>query len=240
MPAQSVAQPPPAVRNDEKIVLEVSDTGVGIATENLKRIFDPFFTTKPVGRGTGLGLAMAYGFVKQSRGCINVQSELGEGTTFRLYFPRVQRPAAPVPVPDRPPLQQAHPKAGTVLVVEDEPSVRRLTVDTFREMGYQVLEAGSGKEALPIGEHYDGPIEILVTDIVMPDMNGLELAERVVKARPQIKVLYVSGYAVAALKERGILSEPANLLSKPFSAEALSEAVGRLVAERGPEEHGEN
>ena len=173
---------------------------------------------------------MVYGLVRNSGGCIRVESEPGKGTSFYLYFPRLrqQAPAAPMAGERPQPLPWAG--AGTVLVVEDERGVRGLVSETLREMGYAVLEASSGKEALPLGEHYEGPLDLLVTDVVMPEMNGLELVEHIAKVRPGIKVLYISGYAEAALTERGLPADMPNLLRNPLGAKALAEAVGQLLA----------
>jgi len=174
---------------------------------------------------------MVYGLARNSGGSIRVESKRGKGTSFYLYLPRLQQQAPVATVADDRPQPLPRAGAGTVLVVEDERGVRGLVSETLREMGYAVLEASSGKEALPLGEHYEGPLNLLVTDVVMPDMNGLELVEHIAKVRPGIKVLYISGYAAAALADRGLPVDIPNLLTKPFSAQSLVEAVTRALAE---------
>ncbi len=210
-------------------LLTVSDTGSGMDAETLGKIFEPFFTTKPVGEGTGLGLSMVYGFVKQSGGHIAVQSKPRNGTTFKIYLPRVKEPAkAPAAVTAPGKLRRG---SGNILLVEDEEPIRELTARTLRECGYTVIESGNAREALPVGEHYDGPIDMLITDVIMPGMDGVRLAGIIGKARPDMKVLYISGYPDKTLADHGIADEAVNLLSKPFDARALAERVGHILAE---------
>jgi CheY-like chemotaxis protein len=211
------------------VMTVVSDTGVGMDKQTLQHIFEPFFTTKPVGQGTGLGLPMVYGFVRQSGGHISVRSEPGHGTTFRIYLPRV---CEPLTADARGEPQTALPKGvGTILVIEDESPIRAMVARTLRESGYTVLEASSAKDALPLGEHYDGRIDLLLCDVVMPDMSGPDIAAKVLAARPGMPVLYISGYTGKALANRGVLPSDVNLLVKPFSSRALVEAVLRLLGQ---------
>ncbi|HET7229654.1 MAG TPA: PAS domain S-box protein [Longimicrobium sp.] len=205
------------------VMLCVSDTGQGMDPETRERAFEPFFTTKPAGRGTGLGLSTVYGIVKQSGGFIWLDSELGRGTRVRIYLPPVAAPAAPAPVAAgaSPPRQGR----GTVLLAEDEVTVRRLAVRVLRRGGFTVLEAGDGEEALSVAHDHPGPLDLLVTDLVMPRLGGRELAGRLRAARPGIPVVYVSGYAEEAVQRDGVLDPGARFLPKPFTAEQLIDAV---------------
>ena len=205
------------------VMVTVSDTGTGMDPKTLERIFEPFFTTKPTGKGTGLGLSMVYGFVKQAGGHIGVYSEPGHGTTVKLYFPHVAGEAkATGPAAEPAPLQKG---TGTVLVVEDEESVRRFVVQTLAESGYTVLEAADPQQGIALAEKHEGRIDLLLTDMVMPDMNGPELAKRVSAGRPGIRLLYVSGYTGDSLMQRGVVPENMPLLVKPFGAGPLIQAV---------------
>ena len=215
-------------------VIAVSDTGTGMGAETLTRIFDPFFTTKEVGVGTGMGLAMVYGFAAQSGGFIQVDSEPGKGSTFRLYFslvPSVEAPTSPAPTPEPGTLPGG---TETLLVVEDEEAVRYFAVSALRECGYTVMEAGSATEALPLGEHYEGRIDLLVTDVVMPTMNGVELAKRLRSVRPGMSVLLISGYSQDMIDEKHLLEPGTELLVKPFEHTVLTRAVRRLLDRANP------
>ncbi|HEU4559201.1 MAG TPA: PAS domain S-box protein [Longimicrobium sp.] len=211
------------------VKLCVSDTGQGMDPETRERAFEPFFTTKPAGRGTGLGLSTVYGIVKQSGGFIWIDSELGRGTSVRIYLPPVGTPAAPTPAEARPQLPGRG--EGTVLLAEDEVTVRRLAVRVLRRGGFTVLEAADGEEALAVAREYDGPLHLLVTDMVMPRMGGRDLAARLRAARPNVPVVYVSGYAEEAVQRDGVLDPGARFLSKPFTAEQLLEAVHATLRE---------
>ncbi len=205
------------------ILLSVSDTGAGMDKETQSRIFEPFFTTKEKGKGTGLGLSTVYGIVKQSGGYIFAHSELGSGSTFRIYLPRVADP------PGQPGLAK-HPQAPsggseTVLLVEDEDSVRELVRETLQSRGYTVMEACDGINGMKVAETYDGKIDILITDVVMPGMSGRELAQRVSASRPTIKVLYLSGYTEDAIIHEGVLDPGTAFLQKPFTLQALARKV---------------
>jgi CheY-like chemotaxis protein len=209
------------------VMLSVSDTGHGMDTETRERAFEPFFTTKPAGRGTGLGLSTVYGIVKQSGGFVWIDSELGRGTTVRIYLPPVGEPAAPQAEASAPAL--AAQGTGTVLLAEDEVTVRRLAVRVLRRGGYTVLEAGDGEEALRLAQAHAGAIDLLVTDVVMPRVGGRVLASRVRSARPGVRVLYISGYNEEAVQHHGVLDPDTAFLGKPFTAEQLLTAVANAL-----------
>ena len=187
------------------VLLSVTDTGTGMDQEVLAHIFEPFFTTKEVGKGTGLGLATCYGIVKQNRGSIWVYSERGIGTTFKIYLPRAEAPVEVVEAPAYRPVSEVH-GTETVLLVEDETVVRDLAADALRRHGYQVLTAPSGAEALQIAEQAVRPFDVLVTDVVMPQMGGQQLAEELLATRPDLKVLFISGYTDSSLLRRAARS----------------------------------
>ena len=211
------------------VVLSVTDTGSGMAPEVRDHIFEPFFTTKETGKGTGLGLATVYGIVKQSGGYIWVYSEPGQGTTFKVYLPRVD--ALPEPVaPAVAPVANCR-GSETLLVVEDEEGVRVLVRDYLQMSGYTVLEAGRGEEALRIACEHAGEISLMITDVIMPGMNGRELAERMAVLRPDMKVLYMSGYAETAVYRKGILEAGAPFLQKPFGPPDLGRKVRDVLGE---------
>jgi PAS domain S-box-containing protein len=211
------------------VSLSVTDTGIGMSKETIGRIFEPFFTTKPLGQGTGLGLSMIYGFVRQSNGQVRVYSEPGRGTTMRLYFPRLQGEA-----PDRASSDESD--AGfetgygeTVLVIDDEATVRMLTVDVLQDAGYRVLEAGDGPSGLKILQS-DARIDLLVTDVGLPGgMNGRQVADAGRALRPQLKVLFITGYAENAVLGNGHLDPGMQVITKPFAIEALANRVRTMI-----------
>ena len=216
-------------------MLAVSDTGIGMDAETRLQIFEPFFTTKAEGEGTGLGLATVYGIVKQSGGYIWVYSEPGRGTTFKVYLPRVDeapqavRAATPAAAPPR-----GH---ETILLVEDAEALREVIRETLEERGYTLLVAAEGEEALDLARQHQEPIELLLTDVVMPKLGGADLAKRLKALRPGIRVLHMSGYTNGAISQGGVLAEGVALLEKPFTSDKLARVV-REVLDRPPESGG--
>ncbi|MDI7261825.1 MAG: ATP-binding protein, partial [Thermodesulfobacteriota bacterium] len=210
------------------VMLSVSDSGAGMTPEVRERIFEPFFTTKGKGKGTGLGLSTVYGIVKQSGGNINVYSEPGFGTTFKIYLPRVEEEEDNLQRKD---LDISLSTGNeTILLAEDEQSVRELAARILRDRGYQVYEAPDGKEALAIAqEHPERKIHLLLTDVVMPGMSGKELADRLKLSMPDIKVLFISGYTDNAIVHHGVLLEGVEFLQKPFTYEALARKVREVL-----------
>ncbi len=211
------------------VMLAVTDSGCGMSAETQAHIFEPFFTTKEKGKGTGLGLATVYGIVKQSGGYIWVYSEPGRGTSFKIYLPRIDEQTA-TPSKDNHPDAKALPRGcETVLLVEDEEGVRQLAREYLQTNGYTVIEAPDGHTAIELAAMHSGPIDVLMTDLVMPGINGRELAERVSKVRPNIKVLFMSGYTDQAVVHQGILDENAVLLQKPFTMATLASKLREIL-----------
>jgi PAS domain S-box-containing protein len=215
------------------VLLVMTDTGCGMSEETQSHIFEPFYTTKELGKGTGLGLATVYGIVKQSGGCIWIYSEEGQGTTFKVYLPRVANPQKEARVGGL----RAEIGRGTetILVVEDAEALRTLTKEFLSACGYTVLEAANGDEALRIVRSYLGAIDLLLTDVVMPRMGGKSLAEQIALIRPDTRVLYMSGYPNDGIVQAGILANGVTLLEKPFTREILSKRV-RQVLDAPPRE----
>ena len=209
------------------VMLTVSDTGIGMDAATQARIFEPFFTTKSQGRGTGLGLATVYGVVKQSGGYVWVYSEVGHGTTFKVYLAMVQAPVEKK-APEKP--ESGHePGTETILFVEDEQSVRELVTEYLLARGYKVLDAGDGVEALEIASTHKGKIHLLITDVVMPRLSGRELAARLASARPDLKVLYISGYTDDSVFRHGVLEGGMAFLQKPFNLTALATKIRGIL-----------
>ena len=211
------------VRPGPYVQLSVTDSGSGMDRETVTRIFEPFFTTKEKGCGSGLGLATVYGIVRQSGGHIWVYSEPGLGTTFKICFPRVTEAADSLPANIREP--GASTSTETILIVEDSRLLAKVTRDFLESDGYQVLLASNPREAIRIADHHPAPIDLLLTDVVMPDMNGRELAEHLLAKRPEMRVLYMSGYTNGILSEHAFRADDAAFIEKPFSHEALSRKV---------------
>jgi CheY-like chemotaxis protein len=220
----------PAVRPGAYVLLAVSDTGKGMDRDTQGHLFEPFFTTKGPGQGTGLGLATVYGTVKQSGGYIKVYSEVGRGTTFKVYFPAIQE-AEDAGEPER---GAAEPPGGreVVLLVEDEEGVRRLTQDLLERLGYRVLAAAGSVEALKMAAEQQGGIDLLLTDVVMPQMSGPQVAEALLPLHAGLKVLYVSGYADDAVVRHGVLEAGMAFLQKPFTTAALAAKVRQVLEQK--------
>jgi len=214
----------PAFHPGPHVVLSVSDTGTGMPPEVQERIFEPFFTTKEPDKGTGLGLSMVYGIVSQSGGDIEVASEPGQGTTFRIFLPRVDESAQASA--ERSATHRVPSGVETVLLVEDEPTVRSFARIVLERCGYRVLEAGSGPEALALAARHPTTIDLLLTDVVMPEMNGRALAERLAGLRPALRVLYMSGHTGTTLIPRDNGSQ---LIQKPFSHDTLAAKVREVL-----------
>jgi signal transduction histidine kinase len=211
------------------VMLAIADTGTGISEEVKAHLFEPFFTTKPSGKGTGLGLATCFGIVKQNTGHINVHSELGSGTTFKIYFPQVQSALESPRVRNLP--TEAAGGNETVLLVEDEPVVRELAVATLREKGYTVVEAVNGEEGLRLARQHDGKIDLVLADVVMPVMGGKEMADALRTSHPDTKVLFTSGYTEDALGHHGVLRPGILFLPKPYLTATLARKVREVLDE---------
>ena len=220
-----VHQHPGAVAGSH-VMLAVSDTGCGMDQETQAHIFEPFFTTKGLGKGTGLGLSTVYGVVKQSGGYVSVYSELGRGTSFKIYFPRNDDPVASVPDNDGSKTTQGW---ETVLLVEDAQPVRELARELLEGNGYTVVEAGNGADAIRVAEKLREPIHLLLTDVVMPGVGGRELADYIAGIHPEIKVLYMSGFTDDIIVHRGVLDSGVSLLEKPFTKESLIRKVREVL-----------
>jgi PAS domain S-box-containing protein len=221
-------------RSGDFVMLAVEDTGCGMDETTQSHIFEPFFTTKEIGKGTGLGLATVYGIVSQSNGHIDVSSHTGQGTTFRIYLPRHRIPTAPAvastsQLDDGRTLPPELRGTETVLLVEDEEMVRNLARDILRQAGHTVLEARHGSEAIRICEQYGAPIHLIVTDVVMPEMGGIELMRRIKSLRPHVKFLYISGYTDDALIRQGIRTDEVSYLPKPFTRKDLITKVRGIL-----------
>jgi PAS domain S-box-containing protein len=209
------------------VCLSVSDTGSGMDKTTQKHIFEPFYTTKGLHEGTGLGLSTVYGIVKQNNAFINLYSEPGQGTTFKIYFPTH---AGEIATPSK--TEAAEPlllTMGMVLVVEDEPRLLNISKQVLEELGCQVLAAGSPAEAIALAENQEYTIDLLMTDVVMPEMNGRELVSRISQIRPEIRCLYMSGYTADIIAHKGVLDMGIHFIQKPFSIQALAAKIGEVM-----------
>jgi two-component system cell cycle sensor histidine kinase/response regulator CckA len=211
----------PSMKAGSYVTLTVTDTGTGMTPQVQARLFEPFFTTKAPGKGTGLGLATVHGIVARSGGSVHVSSEVGKGTSFTVYFPRAD--AAQMAV-DAPSVARRRAGPETVLVVEDEKELREVTRRMLQRQGYAVLVAATADEALQLFER-NGSIDVLLTDVVMPGASGLELTRQLVKRRPELKVIYMSGYTEEAIVQHGVLNPGIALLHKPFTSETLGRKI---------------
>lgn len=225
-----------AVKPGPYVMLAVTDTGTGMDAETRSHLFEPFFTTKGQGKGTGLGLSTVYGIIKQSGGNLGVYSEPGQGTCVKVYLPRVDQPVA---LDSEKSPELAKQGSETILVVEDEEAVRRLISETLQRNGYRVLVAASGREALAITGSHPNAIQLVITDVVMPQMSGRELAGKLKAQRPDIQVLFISGYTDQAITRNGGLESGANFLQKPFTPATLMRKVREILDASGiSQKHG--
>ncbi len=222
----------PSLKPGRYVMLSVTDNGEGMDKETCAHIFEPFFTTKPHGKGTGLGLATVYGVVKQSKGVVSVYSERGSGTTFKVFLPRVdQSLTSRTP---RPAVTDASGRGETILVVEDEEMVRQIARQILDRAGYTVLEASGAAHALALTAETSDPIHLLLTDVIMPDMNGRDLAARMLTTMPSMKVVFTSGYADDTIARHGILDPHVSLVEKPFSDRSLTTTIRAVLDGREP------
>jgi two-component system cell cycle sensor histidine kinase/response regulator CckA len=212
------------------LLIKVADTGMGMDSETLARLFEPFFTTKESGRGTGLGLATVYGIVKQHKGYVDVQSEPRQGATFSLYLPVTEDAVESETHTEHAGVQRG---AETVLVVEDQERVLRLVSLMLRESGYRVLTAMSGREALEKAGSFAEEIDLMISDVIMPDMNGKELFDRIRQIRRNVSILYMSGYPAEVISSQGVLDSGVNFIRKPFSVHDFAMKVRQVLDSRG-------
>jgi CheY-like chemotaxis protein len=219
-----------AIEAGQYVLIAVADTGAGMSPEVIAKAFDPFFTTKGAGKGTGLGLSQVYGFVRQSGGHVKIYSEPGVGTSVKIYLPRLYGEAAATEQAKRLATIHRGLRSEIILVVEDEERVRALSVEALRELGYSVVEASGPSQALRMLDEGQ-QVTLLFTDVVMPDMSGRQLADRARGKRPNVKVLYTTGYTRNAIVHNGMLDPGTNLLTKPFSIEELAAKVRKILDE---------
>lgn len=217
----------PYVAHGRYVLITVSDSVCGMTKEVMDKIFEPFFTTKEVGKGTGLGLATVYGIVKQNQGYINVYSEVGQGTSFKIYLPAYTERAD-----DRPPSnEEVSPSGGqeTILLVEDEPMLLEIEKNMLQRLGYKVLTAPGPVMALEILNCHEGRIDLLITDVVMPEMNGRDLWEKASPLRPAMKCLFTSGYTANVIARHGVLKEGFNFIQKPMTIAELGSKIRKAL-----------
>jgi CheY-like chemotaxis protein len=224
---QAYAAAHPNVRPGPYVMLTVSDNGTGMDLQTQAHIFEPFFTTKAVGKGTGLGLSTVYGIVQQSGGHIWVYSEPGFGTTFRIYFPRIEELASRDSVSEW--KRVVRPPSETILVVEDNDAVRVMLCRILRSLGYQVLEAQHAHDALALCKRRERRIDMLISDVVMPDMSGVDLALELRASQPEVRVLLMSGYSGLAMTRHGELQENLPFLEKPFTPDTVARKVSEVL-----------
>jgi CheY-like chemotaxis protein/two-component sensor histidine kinase len=217
------------VKAGDYVMLGVSDNGAGMTAKILAKAFDPFFTTKPIGQGTGLGLSMIYGFAQQSGGHVTIQSEPGQGTCVRLYLPRLHGTALERTVPASQGEAPVALEGEAVVVVEDDPAVRMLVVNVLDELGYTAHQAADARAALPLLES-DLRVDLLVTDVGLPGMNGRQLAEIARQHRPELKVLFMTGYAEKAAERQGFLEAGMDMVAKPFSIDLLANKIRSMIS----------
>jgi two-component system, cell cycle sensor histidine kinase and response regulator CckA len=223
---QAYARQHPGAKPGRYVMLAVTDSGMGMSSETLAHIFEPFFTTKEVGKGTGLGLATVYGVVKQSGGYVWVDSEVGKGSSFQIFLPRIEESVAPIAAP----LQIENLRGTeTVLLVEDADALRKLARSFLLEHGFEVLTASNGEEAVEVARNHAGPIHLLLTDVVMPGMNGKALADQLLAKSPTLKVVYISGYTDSFIAGHGVLEAGTHLLHKPFTEDALIRKIREVL-----------
>jgi CheY-like chemotaxis protein len=219
----------PEVKPGPYVMIAVSDTGSGIDHDTQERLFEPFFTTKVQGKGSGLGLSIVYGIVKQHGGSISVYSEPGKGTTFKLYLPRVLEVEAQ-PIERHLPRSDVHPRGGeTILIVDDNDMVRSTASEMLRRLGYRVLTADSAEEAYRVAASDDGPIDLLLTDVILPKSNGKEVFARLKAVRRGLKVLYMSGYTSNVIVHHGVVDEGVHFVQKPLSLQILSTKIREVL-----------
>jgi len=218
----------PEVMSGQYVVISVTDTGTGMPPDTLSRVFEPFFTTKEAGQGTGLGLSQVYGFVKQSGGHIKIYSEVGQGTTIKMYFPRLIGREADLEEPGEELAAQAE-QSETILIVEDDADLRTYLAETLRGLNYRVHAANNAQAALTILLQPDRRIDLMLTDVVMPGINGRELAKRVHALRPDLPILYMTGYSRNAVMHQGRLDEGVELLQKPVTQAQLANRVREML-----------
>jgi hypothetical protein len=208
------------------VLLQIRDTGVGMDESVRPHIFEPFFTTKDKARGTGLGLSTVYGIVRQSEGRIEVASQRGQGSTFSIFLPRI---GEPVPERQAPPVSGTVVGTETILVVEDHDEVRHMIIASLEACGYRLLEAANGRAAIDLAGQHQGTIHMMVTDVIMPGMTGKELADGLSLMRPEMKVLFISGYSGDVIAHRGVLDDSVAYLPKPFTPSVLAAKVREVL-----------